>query len=113
MVGCDSRGQRTPTLKLSSCNVSISTTTSIMADSSAPEKPLEAQVAALHLDSVTGEMVSKSELKKREKLRKKEAYKADKPQVAQPTKKANVENAEKELTPNVNLVSPLVIPAFC
>ena len=73
-----------------------------MADSAAPGKTVEEQVANLHLDSVTGEMVSKSELKKREKSRKKEAFKAEKAPVAQSTKKAaSAETTEKDLNPNV------------
>lgn len=73
-----------------------------MADSAAPEKTVEEQVANLHLDPVTGEKVSKSELKKREKNRKKEAFKAEKAPVAQPKKKeGSAENNEKDLNPNV------------
>lgn len=73
-----------------------------MADAAAP--PTE-QVANLHLDEVTGERVSKSELKKRQKARQKEEEKkkkaAEKPATQAPAKKAGgAEAAEKDLTPN-------------
>ncbi|ODA77777.1 hypothetical protein RJ55_06379 [Drechmeria coniospora] len=61
-----------------------------------------AAVAKLHLDEVTGEMISKTELKKRQKAREKEAAKKEK-QSAKPQPAAsakNAEAAEKELTPN-------------
>ncbi|PGH13316.1 lysine-tRNA ligase [Helicocarpus griseus UAMH5409] len=59
-------------------------------------------VANLHLDEVTGERVSKSELKKRQKLRQKEAEKKEKAAAAPPKaeKKANAEEEESNLTPN-------------
>ena len=61
-----------------------------------------AAVAKLHLDEATGEMISKTELKKRQKQREKEAAKkekaASKPAPAAASKSA--EAAEKELTPN-------------
>lgn len=73
-----------------------------MADSNAPAPPTE-QVANLHLDDVTGEMVSKSELKKRQKLRQKEAQKLEKAAAAPPkpaaAKKSNAEADEKSLDP--------------
>lgn len=62
-----------------------------------------AAVAKLHLDEVTGEMISKTELKKRQKQREKEAAKKEKaaanpkPQTAG---NKSAEAAEKELTPN-------------
>jgi lysyl-tRNA synthetase, class II len=73
-----------------------------MADSSAP--PTE-QVANLLLDDVTGEMVSKTELKKRKKAREREAEKAKKAAAAPakataPKKKTSTEADEKELTPS-------------
>lgn len=73
-----------------------------MADEAAP--PTE-QVANLHLDEVTGERVSKTELKKRQKARQKEEEKkkkaAARPAAAAPPKKAgSAEAAEKDLTPN-------------
>lgn len=62
-----------------------------------------AAVAKLHLDEVTGEMISKSELKKRQKQREKEAAKKEKaaanPKPAGASTKS-AEAAEKELTPN-------------
>lgn len=76
-----------------------------MPDSVADVSPA---LAKLHLDEVTGEMVSKSELKKRQKAREKEAQKkekqANKPQTegagpSQPSFK-DQEAKEKELTPN-------------
>ncbi|KAL2756004.1 hypothetical protein ACRALDRAFT_2104626 [Sodiomyces alcalophilus JCM 7366] len=73
-----------------------------MADSTAPAPPTE-QVANLHLDDVTGEMVSKSELKKRQKMRQKEAQKIEKAAAAPPkpaaAKKTNAEAEEKALDP--------------
>jgi lysyl-tRNA synthetase class 2 len=73
-----------------------------MADAAAP--PTE-QVANLHLDEVTGERISKSELKKRQKARQKEEEKqkkaAQRAATAPPAKKAGgAEAAEKDLTPN-------------
>ncbi|KAF2837629.1 putative Lysyl-tRNA synthetase [Patellaria atrata CBS 101060] len=59
--------------------------------------------ANLHLDEVTGERVSKTELKKRQKQRANEAKKAEKAAAApqKPEKKAKSgEEDEKELTPN-------------
>lgn len=71
-----------------------------------PAPPTE-QVANLQLDEVTGERVSKTELKKRVKARQREAEKAKKaaaaPPAAAPKKKAadaSAEAAEKDLTPN-------------
>ncbi|ORY62616.1 uncharacterized protein BCR38DRAFT_243940 [Pseudomassariella vexata] len=72
-----------------------------MADSSTP--PTDA-VANLHLDEVTGERISKTELKKRQKQREKEAKKQEKAAAAPPkpvaAKKTSAEDEEKELTPN-------------
>lgn len=83
-----------------------------MADASGSGK-VEEGVAKLLLDEVTGERVSKTELKKREKARATAAKKAEKAAAApQPAKKAvNEEEAEKELTPNVRkYMPPLVTP---
>ncbi|KAL2374097.1 Protein kinase [Blastomyces gilchristii] len=59
-------------------------------------------LANLHLDEVTGERVSKSELKKRQKHRAKEAEKEKKAAAAppKPEKKASAEEEESNLTPN-------------
>lgn len=62
-------------------------------------------VAKLYLDDVTGEQVSKTELKKRQKARQNEAKKkekADKAAAANPAvaKPKSTEASEKELTPN-------------
>lgn len=70
--------------------------------------------ANLHLDDVTGERVSKSELKKRQKLREQEAKKAAKaataPPKQAPKKKQSDEMDESNLNPNVcgscNLLEP-------
>ncbi|KAI1802014.1 lysyl-tRNA synthetase [Daldinia bambusicola] len=63
-----------------------------------------AELANLHLDEVTGERVSKSELKKRQKQRERDAKKQEKAAAAPPkpasAKKTNAEADEKELTPN-------------
>jgi lysyl-tRNA synthetase class 2 len=57
----------------------------------------------LHLDELTGERVSKTELKKRQKQRQKDAEKALKlaSRPAPGPKKTSVESEEKELNPNV------------
>ena len=77
-----------------------------MADSSsapAPAPPTE-EIANLHLDEVTGERISKTELKKRQKQRQKEAGKAAKVAAAPPKASSKPKNAageeEKELNPN-------------
>lgn len=83
-----------------------------MADASNAAAPIEEQMANLHLDPVTGERVSKSELKKRIKQRQKDEEKAKKAAAAPPKpvkeKKSNAEEEEKELTPNVSLCPPLI-----
>ncbi|KAK0371907.1 lysyl-tRNA synthetase [Colletotrichum limetticola] len=82
-----------------------------MADSSAPEPPTEQvkdlkveETAKLLKDEVTGEMVSKTELKKRQKAREREAAKAAKAAAAPPkpaaAKKGNAEADEKNLDPS-------------
>lgn len=75
-----------------------------MADAAAAPAAPEEQLANLHLDEVTGEKVSKSELKKRQKQREKEKAKKEKEAAAPPkpaaTKKSSAEADEKELNPN-------------
>lgn len=76
-----------------------------MADSSATTPAAAAdQLANLHLDEVTGERVSKSELKKRQKQRQKEAEKAAKAATAPPkatsSKPKNAAGGEEDLNPN-------------
>jgi lysyl-tRNA synthetase class 2 len=63
----------------------------------------KAPAPELHLDEVTGENVSKTELKKRQKQRQKDAEKAQRlaSRPAAGPKKTNAENEEKELNPNV------------
>ncbi|KAE8151218.1 hypothetical protein BDV25DRAFT_98818 [Aspergillus avenaceus] len=65
-------------------------------------KEVEASMANLLLDEVTGEKVSKSELKRRQKLREKEAKKKEKEAAAPPKaeKKTSAEDDEANLTPN-------------
>lgn len=64
-------------------------------------------MANLHLDEVTGERVSKSELKKRQKQRQKEEEKKKKEAATPPKplvaaqKRTSAEAEEKELNPNV------------
>jgi lysyl-tRNA synthetase class 2 len=68
-------------------------------------KEVEASMANLLLDEVTGEKVSKSELKRRQKLREKEAKKKEKEAAAPPKvgkKTASAEDEEANLTPNVS-----------
>lgn len=65
---------------------------------------LPQDTANLHLDEVTGEKVSKSELKKRQKQREQERKKAEKAAAAPPkpaAKKAANDDDESDLTPNV------------
>ena len=66
------------------------------------QQQLNESMATLHLDSVTGEMVSKSELKRRLKNREKEANKAavsaSKPSEKQPS--SEVAEDEEQLDPN-------------
>lgn len=76
-----------------------------MADSSAPAAPAPPTeaVANLHLDEVTGEMISKTEKKKRDKQRAKEAEKAAKAANAPPkaaSKPKNSAGEEEDLNPN-------------
>ncbi|KAI2982186.1 hypothetical protein CBS147344_8890 [Aspergillus niger] len=72
-----------------------------MADNNAV-KEAEASMASLLLDEVTGEKVSKSELKRRQKNREKEAKKKEKEAAAPPKaeKKTSAEDEEANLTPN-------------
>ncbi|KAL2870488.1 lysine--tRNA ligase KRS1 [Aspergillus lucknowensis] len=73
-----------------------------MADSNSV-KEAEASLANLLLDEVTGEKVSKSELKRRQKNREREAKKKEKEASAPPkpaTKKVSAEEEEANLTPN-------------
>ena len=60
-------------------------------------------VANLHLDELTGERVSKTELKRRQKLRAQEEKKQQRAAAAPPKaeKKRATENDESNLTPNV------------
>lgn len=75
-----------------------------MADSNAV-KEAEASMANLLLDEVTGEKVSKSELKKRQKARERDARKKEKEAAAppKPEKKVSAEEEEANLNPNVSL----------
>ncbi|KAL4955308.1 hypothetical protein BDW69DRAFT_122109 [Aspergillus filifer] len=69
-----------------------------------PVKEAEAAMANLLLDEVTGEKVSKTELKRRQKQREKEAKKKEKEAAAPPKtaapKKVSAEEEEANLTPN-------------
>ncbi|KAJ5090002.1 lysyl-tRNA synthetase [Penicillium argentinense] len=71
---------------------------------STPVQEAEASMAKLLLDEVTGEKVSKTELKRRQKLREKEAKKKEKEAAAPPkpqaAKKSSAEEEEANLTPN-------------
>jgi lysyl-tRNA synthetase class 2 len=74
-----------------------------MADAEASS--LAQDTANLHLDEVTGERVSKSELKKRQKQRQVEAKKKEKAAAAPPKpekKAASAELDESNLNPNVS-----------
>lgn len=76
-----------------------------MADSN-PVKEAEVSMANLLLDDVTGEKVSKTELKRRQKQREKDAKKKEKEAAAPPKpkaeKKSSAEDDEANLTPNVS-----------
>ena len=73
-----------------------------MADST---EAVTQDIANLHLDEVTGERVSKSELKKRQKQRQAEEKKREKAAAAPPKaeKMATKREADEELTPNACL----------
>ena len=77
-----------------------------MADASTS---LAQDTANLHLDEVTGEKVSKSELKKRQKQRQLEEKKKEKAAAAPPKaekKTTNAELDESNLNPNVSIPPP-------
>jgi len=77
-----------------------------MADASTT---LAQDTANLHLDEVTGEKVSKSELKKRQKQRQLEEKKKEKAAAAPPKaekKSTNAEMDESNLNPNVSIPLP-------
>lgn len=80
-----------------------------MADSN-PVQEAEASLANLLLDEVTGEKVSKSELKRRQKTREKDAKKKEKTAAAPPKaeKKVSEEEEESNLTPNVSKAGAIV-----
>uniref|UniRef100_A0A0B7KCR4 Lysine--tRNA ligase n=1 Tax=Bionectria ochroleuca TaxID=29856 RepID=A0A0B7KCR4_BIOOC len=71
-------------------------------NSQAPAEQAAEAVANLHLDDVTGEMVSKTELKKRNKAREREAAKKQKEAAKGPAQesKKSAEAKEKDLSPN-------------
>ncbi|KAF2793298.1 lysyl-tRNA synthetase [Melanomma pulvis-pyrius CBS 109.77] len=75
-----------------------------MADEQPPAAaaPVAESSENLHDDPVTGEKISKSELKRRQKQREKEAKKAEKEASlpARPQKEKKADDGEKELTPN-------------
>lgn len=62
----------------------------------------------LHKDDVTGEMISKTELKRRIKVREAEAKKASKPKPVVSEKKEKEEEAE--LSPNVGILTTYELP---
>ncbi|TFK44100.1 lysyl-tRNA synthetase [Crucibulum laeve] len=61
---------------------------------------MSTEAAGTHKDPVTGEMISKQELKRREKQRTKEASKANKAPVPQAKAKAETKPNEEDLNPN-------------
>ena len=73
-----------------------------MAEPNAAAAPPTDEVANLHLDEVTGEKISKTELKKRQKARQKEADKAARAAAAGPAAAAKPKKAagEEDLNPN-------------
>ncbi len=76
-----------------------------MADSG-PVNQTDAALTNLHLDEATGERVSKSELKRRQKLRGREEKKKEKTvvELAKVEKKISAEEEESNLTPNVSVL---------
>jgi len=87
---------------MASSNASVPNNEGSAAPAAAPKPPTE-EMANLHLDEVTGEWVSKTELKKRQKQRQREADKAAKAAAApKPTAKPKVAGGdeEKDLNPN-------------
>lgn len=74
-----------------------------VANMAEPNGSLAQDTANLHLDEVTGERVSKSELKKRERQRQLEEKKKAKAAAAppKPEKKSSAEIDESNLNPNV------------
>lgn len=87
-----------------------------MADSN-PVQEATASIANLLLDDVTGEKVSKTELKRRQKQREKDAKKKEKEAAAPPKpkaeKKSSAEEDESNLTPNVSDLAPASIYGSC
>lgn len=87
-----------------------------MADSN-PVQEAAASIANLLLDDVTGEKVSKTELKRRQKQREKDAKKKEKEAAAPPKakaeKKSSAEDDEANLTPNVSGLAPVLISSAC
>ena len=85
-----------------------------MADTQQPNAVDQAAeaVGKLHLDEVTGEMISKTELKKRQKAREREAAKKEKAAAKGPAQqsKKSAEAQEKELTPNQVGSHSLILP---
>lgn len=77
-----------------------------MADSN-PVQEATASIANLLLDEVTGEKISKTELKRRQKQREKDAKKKEKEAAAPPKaeKKSSAEEEEANLTPNVSALA--------
>ncbi|KAF2640139.1 lysyl-tRNA synthetase [Massarina eburnea CBS 473.64] len=71
-----------------------------MADSAPPAAPVAEGSDNLHKDPVTGEMISKSELKRRQKQREKEAKKAEKEAAMPARPKKEKKEDEEELNPN-------------
>lgn len=86
-----------------------------MADSN-PVQEATASIANLLLDDVTGEKVSKTELKRRQKQREKDAKKKEKEAAAPPKpkaeKKSSAEEDEANLTPNVSTLATELVPNF-
>lgn len=76
--------------------------TAAMADQAPPAQAPAAEGAATHTDPVTGEKISKSELKRRTKQREKDEKKKEKEAAlpARPKKEGKKEDVE-ELNPNV------------
>jgi lysyl-tRNA synthetase class 2 len=76
-----------------------------MADTNPPAQPAAAAESAdnLHKDPVTGEMISKSELKRRQKQRERDEKKREREAnlPARPKKEGKKDEPAEELNPNV------------
>jgi lysyl-tRNA synthetase class 2 len=72
-----------------------------MADEQPPAQPAAAEAKDLHTDPVTGEKISKSELKRRQKQREKDDKKKEREAALPARPKKEKKDDVEELNPNV------------